>query len=504
MPILCAFVPSYKVEVARLLHPELRDVAVLVVDRLERGRVVDLDDQAAALGARTGMTLLQAAACAREARTVVGDPTRNRALWETALDALDAVSPLVEDAAEGIALLEMRGISGTPEQWFSTASDALSAAIAEGGRHLPFVFGLAANPFVARAAAQVAAERKRAAQIVPRGAERAFLKALPLGLACVDVATNERLRLLGVRTLGDLAALPHGPFVRRFGAAAAHWHARARGIDDTPLVPRPRVLRIDRSLYGEGTADREDQLLFALRTLVSRVAGDIAVAGKRCGFLRFAIECEDAQIHELPTVLAQPTSTASTMFDLLRARLEGVTFSAPVVGLRLGAERLEEGGTELSLFAGDDPDPEVVGIALARLEAALGDGHTLRAVVSDGNRPETRFRYEPFLASDCLRSAQQRPELLPERPALTLCLVEPRDLEVTTHAGFPRTVGTPPQPVLDVAGPWRVDEAWWDDALAEPVSRTVQRDEFDVLLEDGTLWRIARDGARWTLRGTYD
>ena len=54
------------------------------------------------------------------------------------------------------------------------------------------------------------------------------------------------------------------------------------------------------------------------------------------------------------------------------------------------------------------------------------------------------------------------------------------------------------------AGPWRVDESWWDDALGTLESNSVQRDEYDVLLESGALLRIARDGTRWTLRGTYD
>ena len=505
MPVVCVLVPSYKVESARLAQPALRDRALLVVDRLERGHVVDLDARARAFGARVGMTLLQAGSCAQEALAVVDEPARNRALWERTLDALDAASPLVEDAREGVAYLEMRGIEGTPARWIATVRDALATTTQEAGASLPFALGLAKNRFVASAAARFAA-RTGKPRIVRRGEERTFLAPFALDALGIDERIIERLHLLGVRTLGELAALPHGPFVRRFGAEAAHWHVHARGIDETPLVPRPRMLRIDRSLFGEGTAEREDQLLFALRALVARVAGDVALVGKRCGFLRFTLECEDGETRELATLLAQPTSQPGTMFDLLRARLEGVTLQSPVVGLRLGAERFEEGGAELSLFAGDDPDPEIVGIALARLEAALGAGSTLRARIVDGNRHETRFCYEPFAASDLAlpRSGPREAAVLPELGTLTLRLVEPCAIDVTTRESFPSLVGTPSRAVVDVAGPWRVDEAWWDDALGTPTSHAVQRDEFDVLLDDGALWRIARDGTRWTLRGTYD
>src|SRR5271154_6597231 len=98
MPILCALVPAYKVEIARLNDAKLRERPAIVVDRLERGHALDLDGAAFELGARGGMTLLQASACAREAAIAVDDPVRNALLWERVLDALDAASPLVEDA----------------------------------------------------------------------------------------------------------------------------------------------------------------------------------------------------------------------------------------------------------------------------------------------------------------------------------------------------------------------------------------------------------------------
>ena len=55
----------------------------------------------------------------------------------------------------------------------------------------------------------------------------------------------------------------------------------------------------------------------------------------------------------------------------------------------------------------------------------------------------------------------------------------PRPVDVTMRDGAPAFVGTPPQAVLDVAGPWRTDETWWSDGRAS--------DDYDVLLEDGAL-----------------
>src|SRR5581483_5665958 len=200
-----------------------------------------------------------AQAVAHEARTVVDDPARDAALWSAVLEALDAASPLVEDGGWGLAFLEMHGIAGGAVGWLR----AVRAALA--GFGLPLRLGLGPNRFVARAAATVADGT------VCRGDPAASLAPLTLELLDCGEDVRTRLRLLGVTTLGELAALPHGPFVRRFGPIAAAWHERARGIDRRPLRPRVRALRIDRRLYGEGPAASEEAVLFALRALVAQV-----------------------------------------------------------------------------------------------------------------------------------------------------------------------------------------------------------------------------------------
>jgi nucleotidyltransferase/DNA polymerase involved in DNA repair len=475
----------------------LHERPLIVADRLERGHAIALDAAAYSLGARPGMTLVQAAACAREAAIVVDEPARDRILWERALDALDAASPLIEDAAEGTAFLEMRGITGSEARLLDSVREAF-ASDAELAR-LPLHVALAPSKFVARTAALA-----RNGHVVHAGDERAFVAPLPLEVLELDRPTLERLALFGVANLRTLAALPHGPFVRRFGPQAACWHALAGGVDETPLVPRTRRVTIERSTYGEGSAECEDQLLFALRTLVARVAEDVAYAGKRCGILRLELECEDGERVALTTTLAQPSAQPTTLFDLLRARLEGVVLHSPVTGLRLGAERLESGGSELSLFANRDPDPEIVGIALARLEAALGPHAAVRASIIPGNRYEARVAYEPFNAARVARSTRAAltvRETAAQTATLAYRIVAPRAIDVRLKNGRPAFVGA--HAVLEVAGPWRVDESWWAEAL-DTGGHPLQSDAYDVLLDDGALCRIVCERERWYVCGSYD
>jgi len=492
MPIVCVWIPAFRLAVARATNPGIAlDAPLILADRIERGRVVDCTLTAAALGVRPGMTLVQAQAVAHDARTAFDDPAVDARVWSEVLDALDAASPLVEDGGLGRAFLEMHGIGGDPAGWIAAVRSALT------GFDLPLRATCGPNRFVAAAAAW------RGDGIVCDGDPAAFVAPLPLELLEIERGTCERLRLLGVTTLGELAALPHGPFVRRFGAAAAAWHDRARGIDGRPLEPRTRALRVDRKLYGEGEAGSEEQVLFALRTLVGWVVDDLAAAGKRAGRLVLTLECEDAQTRVLTTRVAQPTALPATLFELLRARLEGVTLEAPVVGLRLAAEELAGGGVPMSLFAAGDPDPDAVGIVLARLDAAFGEGRALRARVVNGPRIERRYALETFtLEPLATRGPRLEPPALPAAATLQLRLVAPRAIDVRVLDGMPRFVGSPPQHVVEVAGPWRTEERWWGPATGE--GAPFARDEYDVCLDDGALVRIAREGTAWSLRGVYD
>jgi protein ImuB len=492
MPIVCVWIPAFRLAVARLTQAVDLTAPIIVADRLERGRVVDCSLPAAALGVRPGMTLVQAQAVANEARTVVDDRERDAAIWHDVLEALDAASPLVEDAGWGRAFLEMSGIEGSAAGWIGAVHNALA------GLDLPRRAGLGPNPFVAYAAAV------QGDGTICEADPAAFLAPFPLEqLDCGDDVCD-RLRLLGVGTLGELAALPHGPFVRRFGPDAARWHEWARGIDRRRLRPRPRALRIDRRSYGEGEATSEEAVLFALRSLVNRVVDDLGAAGKRAGRLLLALECENGDVRELTTRVAQPTAVPATLFNLLRARLEGITLDAPVVGLRLTAELLEDGGVPLALFAGSDPDPDALGIVLARLDAVFGDGGAQRVHPTAGPRMERRFAHAPFtlepLVATTWTAGTAAP--LPQTATLQYRMLEPQPVVVRVIGGAPRFVGTPAQTVLDAAGPWRVEEGWWAGATGSGTQ--LARDEYDVLLDDGSLVRIAHERSSWSIRGVYD
>ncbi len=402
------------------------------------------------------------------------------ASWEELLDALDALTPSIDDRCPGLAFLDMRGVPGDPARWGSLARER---ACAEG---IDARIGFGANPFVAN----VAAILEDGCVCAP-GEERAFVAPMPLDTLDIEENVLARLRLLGLERLGDVARLPHGPFVRRFGTAAAIWHERACGVDRTPFLPRAREVAIEAAVFGEGRTEDETQVFFALRVLLARVCGDLERAGKRAGGIELEIELDDGDAAQLDIALAAPTADENGMLDVLRAKLEGRTFSAAIVGLRVRAIRLEEGGEELALFASDDIDAQAVAVTLARLEASMGEP-VRRALLVPAHPLEERFAYEPFRYVPRSNAFSALPaQAIPQLRLLTV-----REIVVCVRGGEPASIGAPPLAVLECVGPWRVEEGWFATAVA--------RDEYDVLLEDGECYRIYHQGERWYLRGAYD
>jgi hypothetical protein len=395
------------------------------------------------------------------------------------LDALDAVSPLVDDARLGLAFLDMHGIAGNTRTQIANAHETLARF------ECVTRIGAGSNKIAAYAAGHLGD-----GTICEPGTERALLAPLPLMLLEIEPEIIDRLRLLGIERLRDLARLPHGPFVRRFGPIAAIWHELARGIDRRPFIARAQAVAIEASIFGEGRASDEAQVFFALRMLLARICADLERCGKRAGRLKLSIELEDAGDCDFEVPLAMPTAHERALFEMLRAKLEGASFNAPIVGLRLQALELEEGGEAQTLFCADELDPQRVAVTIARLEAALGNG-VVHAKTREAHLLEERFSYEPFkLPRPTLEKETQRLDLVPQ-----LRLLEVREVPVQLRGGEPAMVDR--QVVRQCTGPWRIDE--------RPFSREpVLRDEYDVVLEDGTFARIYHQGAHWYLRGVYE
>lgn len=200
---------------AALRHTLGPDASAFLIDRSRR-RVVEASDAAGLSGVRPGMALRSAARLAPRAAVVLDDAPRAARAWRRVLDVLAALPVHVDDGGPGLAFFTIpRG--DRPERWFRRVRERLEPL------GLPVRCGAGASRFVAFAATHRASDA-----VCPPDRESAFLADAPLELLGAGDDVELRLRLLGVRTLGDLAALPRRYF-RRLGAGAPDLDALVYG-----------------------------------------------------------------------------------------------------------------------------------------------------------------------------------------------------------------------------------------------------------------------------------
>ena len=249
--------------------------------------VGEVSPAAEAFGVDRGMRVREALARCPELRLVPPDPEGVRELWSEALDRLEAIGAAPESDRAGQAYFQADGLRRLHGGHLDDVLAATRRSLDRGIR-----LGAGPSRFSAYAAAQVSRPR-RSPEVVGAGAVRAFLAPLSVGLlrSRPELAgIPEALERLGIRTLGELAALPVHALAERFGHPGLHALDLARGRD-TPLDPRrpsePVSERLDLPEAASGP-----QLERALELLVGRLLARPERRGRTLGsvaaFARFA------------------------------------------------------------------------------------------------------------------------------------------------------------------------------------------------------------------------
>ena len=254
--------------------------------------------------------------------------------------------------------------------------------------------GLAANRFTAQVAATVS--RPNYLRPVAPEAGQAFLATHSVAFLPLDQETGRRLRLLGIRTIGQFAALSPVAVQEQFGTAALSLYQLARG--EAAPEPRPRPSEPELRLARQFEPPLVDRLTLRAVTerLASELAGQLQDRHRAAGTL--ALELDDEQgVRQERQVLRQPAATTGQLAQHLHALLERCLLNAPVTALSITASDLVPWtAQQLSLFA---PTPthgveQLLPAIMARHKSVrfyrpqLGDrAHPL---------PERRFQLQPL------------------------------------------------------------------------------------------------------------
>ncbi|HEX2299433.1 MAG TPA: DNA polymerase Y family protein [Pseudonocardiaceae bacterium] len=460
-------------------------------------RVVACSATARSSGVRRGQRRREAQGRCPELVVLADDPDRDARAFEPVVTVVEALAPGVEVVRPGLVAVPARGPVGYFGSEPQVAERIIDMVAAQ--TEVECRVGIADGLFAATLAAH------RGLLVPPQGSP-GFLAALSISELCQPAAGANRaadraalvdlLYRLGLRSLGAFAALPVDDVASRFGPDGVRAHRLARGLDERPLARRrpPVDLTVTRRL--DPPVNRVDAAAFASREPAEQLHAALAARGLAC--IRLGVRARTDAGEELHRVwrCAEPL-TAAGIADRVRWQLDGwltgqcprpVSAEDPAQDAGLGGITLlhlipEEvvGGQALQhgLWGETGENDERAGRALVRVQGMLGPDAVLTGVCQGGRSPADRIRLVPWGEDRTPLRAMESPwpGRLPA-PSPSRLLTRPRPAEVLDDAGrgvgvsdrgvltgVPYRVavnGRPPRRVLSWAGPWPVEERWWE------------------------------------------
>jgi protein ImuB len=391
-------------------------------------------------------------------------------------------SPMVEQTSPDTVTLDASGLDrlfGLPQD----VAAAMARRAAESG--VKAAVALASNPD----AAICAARGFTGVSIIPYGDEAKFLGPLPLSLLAPTPELAETLERWGIRRLQDLAALPPLGIAERLGPEGLRLRELARGEAERKLLPIEEPAHFEDEIELEYPVELLEPLAFLMARLLNGLCTRLATRALATNELRLRLKLENRSTHESTLRLPVPSLDSKAFLKLLQLDLEAHPPAAPVLHVRLEVNPVKPQSSQNGLFVMAAPEPVKLEITLARIKAIVGEGRVGRPELPDTHRPGA-FRMGNG-THPLARSCKLELALRIFRP--------PRSARVAISSGHPRFIaaeGIRGQ-VLEFAGPWRTSGDWW---TTDPWSR----DEWDVALSDGALYRIYCEPRGWFVEGSYD
>lgn len=515
MRFAAIFVSDFAVQAAMRCQPgatQNRSQPVAILDGPDSlFRVFACNPAAQVAGVEIGMTKVQAEQCpglVLQTRAIAQENAAQSALIECAL----AFSPLVESTAAGAVTFEIAGtnrVFGPPPK--------LARKIVQSAARLGIEVNvaLAMNPD----AALIAAKGRPRISIVPSGEERKCLSALPVNVLS---PTSEQAGIFdawGIRTCGDLAALPTVPVVERLGQEGLRLHTLARGQVQRSLVAVDSPRRIEEHIELEDSVTDLESLAFILNRLLNQISARLRIRSVATDEIRLYLDLEihrDRHVHQelQPTRSAVferrlkfpvPISDTKTLLKLLQLDLAAHSPGAAVKRVAIEAMPAKPRYTQTGLFTPRAPEPERLEVTLARLRAVVGEAdeegrnRVGAPEVCDSHKPDD-FQVVPFRAEVTKASQSsffQKTEVALNRFRPPLAATVRRKGSKPVHIAF----GDLSAPIICTAGPWFTSGLWWQDL------EQWGREEWDIAirLEPGVgLYRIFKENQRWFVEGLYD
>ena len=340
----------------------------------------------------------------------------------------------------------------------------------------------------------------------------------------------EILTKWGIRSLGALTELSGPEVHERLGERGALWQSLARGVDSRPMVPWVDEIPFEAALELEWPIEGLEPLSFVLARLLEPLAERLERADRGAAVLYTSLRLTSRTVFTRTLQLPAPMRDPKTLRTLILLDLESHPPDAPIDIVRVYIEPTPAKVLQWTLLERAQPAPEQVSTLIARLTALMGEGHVGSPQLVDTWRPgafamsDFRSRIDDQLkkvegaiekqSANRQSTIDQQSEISNLRSALRRFRF-PIPTRVTVSEGRPVRVQTDRQgftsgAIVQAAGPWRTSGNWWETPgprqKSESGSNAWDRDEWDVAMTDGTVYRLVveREVGQWFLEGVID
>ncbi len=491
----CVHAAEFPAQALLRLRPDLQAKPVAVLEgSVSEETVCALNRSARLKGASLGMTRLEAEGIhglMLLSRSAQGETSARTVLMECAAK----FSPRIEEVSRGTSCAFVLDIAGTERLFGPTEQLAtrLMTTLAEAGFRASIV--VSANFDVAR----LKAAASRGITVIAEGEEANALERLPIAALDLALEHEETFALWGVRTLGELSALPETELVTRLGHIARDWRELARGSSTHILQPIEPAFALKEFCEFDTHVEQIDSLLFIGSRMVDCLVVRASTRAMALASLTVQMKLEGGQTYRCVIRPALPSIDRKFLLKLLQLEIAAHPPQAAVVSIALTAEAGQSSKVQLGLFTPETPEPSRLDVTLARLKALVGEDRVGSPVLEDTHKPGS-FRMQAFSVDGTGSAAKAAIHRIALRR-----MRQPVPVRVTLRAAKPVAFRDSENrfEVTAAYGPWRSSGCWWS-------SDGWDADEWDVLAAHAGGAYIAcvlvfdRTRNHWQLEALYD
>ncbi len=269
------------------------------------------------------------------------------------MDRLRSFTDRIEQISIDEAFLDISELGRSPKEVGSQLQRTIREEL-----DLPNSIGIASNKLVAKIATDVGKMAAggegppNAITIVPEGEERAFLAPLPVDMLWgVGPKTKARLEILGIQTIGDLAAYPDIELARKFGKHGYDLARRSKGIDNSPLSTERGVKSVSNERTFPEDLGRKSELLEHIIRLSRQVSGRLRKKNLRGKTIQIKLRWSDFTTLTRQTTLSNSTNEFAVIQEAAAELLDQVWEEGRRVRLiGVGVHNLDTNAHQLGLW----------------------------------------------------------------------------------------------------------------------------------------------------------